>query len=168
MIRPESVNPIDRRYQEAGWTYFLLGSLILGLTVIDPALAAPERRTDIVHLLVGLPFFALFAYLIGRGERPVSGLLRIVGTAPGKARRIGRVARRILAIVLSISATGRAGVFLANALGHRPRVGFSPPAFELTSTVATPKMFINAGLMAIILALLVRAWWSDLRTSEAT
>lgn len=162
MIKPDSVNPVDSRYQRAGWTYLVLGLAIFGLTVLVPELAAPERRSDIVHLLIGLPFFALFAYLIGRGERPVAALLRLVGFSSERALAIGRLARRILVMVLTVSAAGRTAVFFANAVGKRPRLDLSSLSLQVEDSLAQPKMFLSAVLMAVILVNLIRAWWPDL------
>ncbi len=47
------------RYRAAGAIYFVLGAAIMAITVLTPGLASPERRTDLIHLAIGLPFFAL-------------------------------------------------------------------------------------------------------------
>ena len=147
------------RYRAAGAIYFALGALIMAITVLAPGLASPERRADLVHLLVGLPFFALFALLIAYGDRAVARLLRLFRVGVDKAERIGLHVREKLVMLLAFSGVGRTFVFAANGLGWKPGVSWRPFTFSLEPVAPTPRMWINAVLMAIIVAVLVRAAW---------
>ncbi|MEM7353371.1 MAG: hypothetical protein AAF657_21425, partial [Acidobacteriota bacterium] len=112
------------------------------ITVLTPELASPERRADVVHLLVGLPFFAVFALLIAYGDR-----------------LLGTWLREKLTMLLTFSALGRMFVFTANGLGWKPGINWLPIAVNFQSTEPTPRMLINALLMGVIVVLLVRAAW---------
>ena len=146
-------------YRTAGAIYFVLGVVIMAITVLTPGLASPERRADLIHLAVGLPFFALFALAIACGDRAVAWLLRLVRVAPERAARAGRWAREKLVMLLTLSALGRTFVFAANGLGWKP--GFDWRAFSLTMEAAppAPRMLINAVLMAVIAIVLARVSW---------
>ncbi len=147
------------RYRTAGAIYFVLGLAIMAITVATPELASPERRADLIHLLVGLPFFALFALAIAYGDRAVAWMLRLVRVAPEKAASAGLWAREKLVMLLTLSALGRTFVFAANGLGWKPGITWRPFAAAIESVPATPRMLINALLMAIILVVLARASW---------
>lgn len=130
------------RYRTAGAVYFLLGSAVMAITVLTPGLASPERRSDLVQLLVGVPFFALFAALIAWGDRLV-----------------GSWAREKLTMLLTLTGLGRVFVFTANGLGHKPRLDFETWSLSLESIDPMPRMLLNALLMSTIVAFLVRAAW---------
>lgn len=139
------------RYRRAALIYCVLGVVILAVTVATPGLASPERRADLVHLLVGLPFFALFAAAIAWGDR-----------------LLGRWLHEKLVMLLTLSAIGRTVVFVGNALGYQPRLR---GGFQVESIDPFPRMWINAVLMAIIVVQLARAswipWWEAKRNSGA-
>lgn len=147
------------RYRSAGAIYFALGALIMAITVLTPGLASPERRADLVHLLVGLPFFALFALLIAYGDRAVAWLLRLLRMGADSATRLGSQVREKLVMLLTLSALGRTFVFAANGLGWRPSLTWRPFAFSLEGIPPMPRMLVNAVLMAIIVVVLARAAW---------
>ncbi len=147
------------RYRTAGAIYFVLGVAVMAITVLTPELASPERRVDLIHLAVGLPFFALFALLIAYGDRALAWLLRLVRVAPEKAASAGRWTREKLVMLLTLSALGRTFVFAANGIGWKPSVAWRPFALAMDVVPATPRMLINALLMAIILIALARASW---------
>lgn len=149
----------DSRYRVAGVIYFVLGLTVMTITVATPELASPERRADLVALAVGLPFFGLFALLISYGDRVIAWLLRAARMAPEKAARAGLWAREKLVMLLTLSALGRTFVFTANGLGWKPAVGWRPFTMAMEVVPATPRMLINALLMAIILVALARASW---------
>lgn len=150
-------------YRQAGWIYLGLGMAIFAVTAVSPELLTPERREDLIHLLVGLPFFALFALLIGRGNQIFAWPLRR-WLGKEKASAAGRWCQEKLTMALSLSALGRTLVFFSNAVGWRPR--WNPaPTFEPNDPDL--RMLINAALMAVILIFLIRAswipWWRNLR-----
>ena len=154
MAASQSFPPPDQdsqwasRYGRAGLVYFVLGTAIMGVTVASPELASAERRADIIHLLVGLPFFALFAAFIAWGDRLV-----------------GRVWQERGTMLLAISALGRTGVFLGNALGWKPRLR---PTLHLEAIEPVARMWGNFVLMGVILGVLVWAsWWPFLRRSKS-
>lgn len=157
MIRiPAVEEPESRaRYRWTGAVYLALALVIVGLTVATPELAAPERRQDIIHLLVGLPLIVLAAALIAWGDRMVAAPLGWLGASPDKAGRVGRGVQTVLTMLFTLSALGRTLFYLFNGFGLRPRLG--PLALE--SVPAEPKMLINALLMATILWFLARASW---------
>lgn len=149
----------DRRYRVAGLGYGALGALILIVTVASPRLLEPERRGDLAHLLVALPFFVFFALAIAFFDRWVAAGLGLVAgrrLGPERRSRIGRWCREKLVMVLTLSAFGRTAVFAANALGYRPRLR-SGLAFERIEP--DPRTWLSALLMAVIAALLFRASW---------
>ncbi len=147
------------RYRATGLIYFVLGATIMAITVWTPELASPERRGDLIQLMIGIPFFALFALLIAYGDRAFAWLLRALRVAPEKAASAGRWTREKLVMLLSLSALGRTFVFAANGLGWKPGIDWRPFSFAMEVVPATPRMLINAVLMAIILVFLVRASW---------
>ncbi len=147
------------RYRIAGAIYFVLGSIVMAITVLTPELASPARRADLIHLGVGLPFFGLFALAIAYGDRAVAWLLRVVRVAPGKAARAGRWTREKLVMLLTLSALGRTFVFAAGGIGWKPSVAWRPFVAAMEAVPATPRMLINALLMAVILAALAWASW---------
>ncbi len=147
------------RYRIAGAIYFVLGSAVMAITVMTPELASPARRADLIHLAIGLPFFGLFALLIAYGDRAIAWLLRVVRVAPEKAARGGGWAREKLVMLLTLSALGRTFVFAANGLGWKPAVAWRPFAMAMEVVPATPRMLLNACLMAIILIALAWASW---------
>lgn len=147
------------RYRSAGAIYFVLGTVIMAITVLTPGLASPERRTDLIHLAIGLPFFALFALLIAYGDRAVAWLLRLVRVRADKAGRIGFHVREKLVMLLSLSALGRTFVFAANGLGWKPSLAWRPFALSMEAVPPMPRMLINAVLMVVIVVVLVRASW---------
>lgn len=147
------------RYRTAGAIYFVLGSTVMAITVMTPELASPARRADLIHLAIGLPFFGLFALLIAYGDRAIAWLLRVVRVAPEKARRAGRWTREKVVMLLTLSALGRTFVFAANGFGWKPAVAWGHFDLAMESVPATPRMLINAFLMAIILVALARASW---------
>lgn len=147
------------RYRTAGAIYFVLGVAIMAITVATPELASPERRADLIHLAIGLPFFALFALAIAYGDRALAWLLRGVRVAPEKAERAGRWTREKLVMLLTLSALGRTFVFAANGIGWKPGIDWQPFTLAMEVVPATPRMLINAFLMAIILVVLARASW---------
>lgn len=152
----DSITPSrETLYLQAGWVYLGLGSAILLVTAASPGLLAAERRADLIHLLVGLPFFVLFALMIGRGDRLFSWPLRPFA-GPEKARSVGRWCQEKLTMLLSVSALGRTLVFFANAAGWRPRWR---PALRFEPAEPDLRMLINALLMAVIFVFLVRASW---------
>lgn len=161
----------NSRYRVAGAIYFVLGLGVMAITVATPELASAERRTDLVHLAIGLPIFALFALAIVYGDRAFAWILRGLRFAPERAASAGRWAREKLVMLLSLSALGRTFVFAANGVGWKPGVDWRPVALSMEMVPATPRMLINAFLMAIILVFLVRASWVPflrrLRGSEA-
>ena len=140
------------RYRRAGLIYLVLGTVILAVTVATPELASPERRADLIHLLVGLPFFALFAAAIAWGDRV-----------------LGRWLREKLVMLLTLSAIGRTLVFVSNALGYQPRFR---GGFQVEDIDPSPRMWINAVLMAIIVVQLARAswipWWKARKSHGTT
>ncbi len=156
---PDRLGEADQRYDSAGWVYLLLGVAVMALAVLHPDLVKPERRQDIVHLLVGLPFFVLFAVLIARGDRLITWVLELFRVHPEPARRTGRWLRHKAVLLLTLSALGRTLFFLANAAGHRPRLAFSPPSFHLEATEPEVKMLVSAAFMAVIVIYLARASW---------
>lgn len=133
------MNTETRFYRQAGLVYAVLGTLILLITVGSPELLKPERRGDLAHLLVGLPFFFVFAAAIAWGDR------------------IGSRFQKVLTALLTISATGRTLVFLGNGLGHRPRVSGTAPWLTFETAAAEPRMLVNSVLMAVICFFLARA-----------
>ncbi len=144
------------RYRRAGAVYFLLALAIVGLTAAHPALASPERRADLVHLLVGLPFIALFALLVAFGDRIVAAPLRWLGAAPERAGRAGRWGQEKLTMILTLSALGRALFYLASGVGRRPRLR---PSLGIETVAASSEMLLGAVLMAVIVVFLARASW---------
>lgn len=144
------------RYRQAGAVYLVLGGSILALTVFSPELASAERRTDLIHLLVGLPFFVLFAAFIAYGDRWVAALL---GRFHAPATRFGAPVREKVVMLLAVSALGRTAVFFANSLGRQPRLQVSPFVLEVVERDPEPRMLINALLMGVIFVFLVRASW---------
>ena len=147
------------RYRTAGAIYFVLGLAVMVITVLTPELASPERRVDLITLLIGLPFFGLFALLIAYGDRALAWVLRAVRFAPEKAACAGRWGREKLVMLLTLSALGRTFVFAANGLGWKPGVAWQPFTLAMEVVPATPRMLLNAVLMAIILVSLARASW---------
>ncbi len=147
------------RYRAAGAIYFVLGVLIMGITVLTPGLASPERRADLIHLAIGLPFFALFALAIAYGDRAVAWLLRLFRIAADSAVRLGLQVREKLVMLLTLSALGRTLVFAASGLGWKPSLSWRPFAFALEAIGPMPRMLLNAVLMAIIVVVLARAAW---------
>ena len=131
------------RYHTAGAIYFVLGSVIMAITVLTPGLASPERRTDLIHLAIGLPFFALFALAIAYGDRALSWLLHLLRAAPERAERAGRWMREKLVMLLTLSALGRTFVFAANGLGWKPLLSWRPFDFSLESIPPMPRMLPN-------------------------
>ena len=151
-----STDESARRYRLAGLIYFGLAMVIVVLTVADPALAAPERRSDIIQLIVGIPFIAAFAYLVANGGRVIAAPARWLGAAPERAARIGNWLHEKLVMVLTFTSIGRFLFYLANGLGHRPRLR---PEFGIEAVPASPKMMFAAVLMAVIVVALARASW---------
>ncbi len=156
---PLSMKTPSDLYRLTGAVYFVLGSTVMAITVMTPGLASPERRTDLVHLLIGLPFFALFALMIAYGDRPVAALLRSLGRDSEAANRAGLWVREKLTMLLTLSALGRAFIFSANGIGWKPGISWFPFAFSIEPVPAMPRMLINALLMLIIISFLVRAAW---------
>ncbi len=146
-------------YTQAGLVYGVMGAVILLLTVATPEMVRPERRADIAHLVVGMPFFALFALAIALGDRWVARVLMASGRAPERALRLGRWFREKLVILISLSALGRTFVFAANGLGYRPH--FQGSLFRVTfeASAPDPRLLFAALLMATIFVFLVRAAW---------
>ncbi|MCP3961067.1 MAG: hypothetical protein GY719_24745 [bacterium] len=130
------------RYRRAGAIYFVLGVVIMAITVLSPGLASPERRGDVVHLLVGLPFFGLFALVIAYGDRVLGSWLR-----------------QKITMLLTLSALGRVFIFAANGIGWQPGISWRPVAVAFQSVEPTPRMLVNAVLMAVIVVVLFRASW---------
>ena len=130
------------RYRRAGAIYFVLGLVIMAITALTPGLASPERRADVAHLLVGLPIFGLFALLIAYGDRILGSWLR-----------------EKITMLLTLSALGRVFVFAANGVGWKPGFSWRPVAVAFQSVEPTPRMLINAVLMAVIVVVLFRASW---------
>ncbi len=147
------------RYRTAGAVYLVVGLAVMTITVMTPEMASAERRADLIHLAIGLPFFGLFALAIAYGDRAVAWLLRALRMAPEKAAHVGRWTREKLVMLLCLSALGRTFVFAASGLGWKPAIGWRPLALAMEVVPATPRMLINAVLMAIILIFLVRASW---------
>lgn len=149
-----------RRYRWAGWVYLLLAAAVVALTVLSPGLARPERRADLAHLVAGLPFIALFALLIARGDRLFAAPARWLGRSAEQARAVGRQVQEKLTMLLTISALGRTLVFSANAVGLRPRVDGEAPFVHLETVAAQPVLMgLAALLMAILVATLYRVAW---------
>ena len=146
-------------YLQAGVVYGVLGLVILMLVGASPELVRPERRSDLVHLIVGLPFFLLFAVAIARGDRPIALFVERRGSDRARAERIGAWFREKLVILLSLSALGRTYVFAANGLGMRPRFQLRSLRFAFESQAPDPRMLISALLMATIFVFLARAAW---------
>ncbi len=146
-------------YPAAATIYFVLGALIMAITVLTPGLASPERRADLIHLAIGLPFFALFALAVAYGDRAFAWLLRGARMAPEKAARAGRWTREKLVMLLTLSALGRTFVFTANGLGWKPGVDWRPFAVSMEAIPPMPRMLVNAALMAVIVVVLARVSW---------
>ena len=142
-----------QRYRMAGAVYLALAGVIVALTVASPELASPERRADVIHLLFGLPFIALFGLLIAYGDRIFAALVRWQVGAE-RAAAVGCWLQEKLTMLLTLSALGRTFFYLANGLGHQPRLR---PEIALVAVDPNPKMLINAVLMAVIVIFLVRA-----------
>lgn len=136
-----SVTERDRRYRQAGWAYLVLGFVVIGLTVWTPELARPERRADWMHLLAAIPFVVIFALVLSFGHE------------------LSRRFQGFVALLLTVSATGRTLVLAGNALGRRLRLDGDSPFFRLETVEPAPRMGLAAILMAGIVAMLVRAWW---------
>lgn len=164
---PETEGPPDSerraRYRRAGLVYLGLGTAILGVTVFDPQLLAPERRGDLAHLAVGLPIFAFFGAAIAWGDRWVAGYLRGFGLAPSRAAVAGRAGQRGLTVLLTASAFVRTLVFLGNGLGHRPRFGHAGALLGLEAVDPSGRMLVNAALMSLIVVALFHAAWLPAR-----
>ena len=148
-----------RRYLQAGGVYFVLGSTVMAITVMTPGLASPERRADLVHLLIGLPFFALFAALIAFGDRLFAAPMRWLGAAPEQAATRGAWVREKLTMLLTLSALGRTFIFTSNGFGWKPGIDWQSLAFSFEAVSPMPRMLVNALLMVVILALFIRAAW---------
>lgn len=146
----------NKRYRIAGLAYFVLAMAIIGMTVANPAMAAPERREDLIHALVGLPFIALFAALIAWGDRVLAAPMRWFGASAERAAQLGIRARELLVMILTVSNFGRFLIYALSTVGWRLRLRPWP---EIESAAANPKMLINATLMAVIVFLLARASW---------
>ena len=144
------------RYRLAGFVYLVVAMAVIGLTVTNPALASEERRADVAHLLVGLPFIGVFAALIAWGDRVFAVPARWVVGSVGRAASIGRWIREKVVLLLTLSALGRTAVFAANGFGVQPRLNVG---VALEAIPPNPKMLINAVLMAILVVLLARASW---------
>lgn len=156
---PSAADEPQDAYLQAGLVYGVLGLVILMLVGASPELVRPERRGDLVQLIVGLPFFVLFAFAIARGDRPIALFMTRRGADPERADRIGAWFREKLVILLSLSALGRTYVFAANGLGARPRLRFRELSVGLEPQAPDPRMLIAALLMATIFVFLVRASW---------
>lgn len=154
-----AADPPQDPYLQAGLVYAVLGLVILMLVAASPDLVLPERRGDLTLLVVGMPFFLVFALVIARGDRPIALFLRRRGSEPARAARIGAWFREKLVILISLSALGRAYVFAANGLGLRPRLALHPVRLAIESHAPEPRMMLAALLMATIFAFLVRAAW---------
>ncbi len=148
-----------RRYLQAGAVYFVIGCSIMAITALTPGLASPERQEDLGHLLIGLPFFALFAILIAFGDRLVASLFRLLGTGAEKAGHRGRWLQEKLTMLFTFSALVRTFLFGANGIGWKP--GFSLRPFDFTMEAVPPmtRMLFNALLMLVILFFFFRAAW---------
>ena len=149
----------DSRYVVAGAVYFVLGCAIMAITVLTPGMASEQRRADLAHLLIGLPFFALFAVMIAYGDRLVAAALGAVRTDGDRASRIGSWVREKLTMLLTLSALGRTFVFAANGLGWKPGLDWPSLAISMEAAPPMPRMLVNALLMSVILVLLIRAAW---------
>ena len=146
-------------YRTTGVIYFVLGALIMTITVLTPGLASPERRADLIHLAIGLPFFALFALAIAYGDRAFAWLLRLARMPPERAARAGRWTREKLVMLLTLSALGRTFVFAANGLGWKPGIDWRQFALSMEAVPPMPRMLVNAALMTVIVVVLARAAW---------
>ncbi|MEM7479631.1 MAG: hypothetical protein AAF481_00535 [Acidobacteriota bacterium] len=151
------MTPSRSRYLLAGAAYAIIGSSVMALTAFSPGLAAPERRADLMHLLVALPFFLLFAAAIVWGHRAVAALVRLFGAAAERAERIGFHVREKLVMVLAVTSLGRIFVFISNGLGYRPR--WLDGSLRLAETEPAGRMLLAAALMALLVAALVWAAW---------
>ena len=147
------------RYRRAAAIYFVLGVTIMAITALTPGLASPARRADLIHMAIGLPFFALFALAIAYGDRAVAWLLRVARMAPDKAARAGCWAREKLVMLLTLSALGRTFIFAAGGLGWKPGVDWRPFALSMEAVPPMPRMLINAALMTVIFVVLARVAW---------
>lgn len=146
-------------YLQAGLVYGVLGAVVLLLTVATPEMVRPERRGEIVHLLIGMPFFLLFAVAIAASDRLVAGLLVRRGRSAERALRSGRWFREKLVMLIALTAAVRTAVFTANGLGYRPRLRLAPFALQAEATTPEPRMLLAALLMATIFVFLARAAW---------
>ncbi|MCP5109882.1 MAG: hypothetical protein GY953_03510 [bacterium] len=155
----EGLAASESRYIQAGGMYCVLGFAVMAITVLTPGLASPERRTDLIHLLIGLPFFVLFAALIAFGDRLVAAPLKWMGSADGKAAAIGTWVREKLTMLLTFSALGRTFIFAANGVGWKPSLDWRSLTLSFEAVAPMPRMLVNAALMVVIMAFFVRAAW---------
>ena len=146
----------DRRYLQAGWGYILLGFTVMAVSVGTPGFLAGERRGDLMHLLVALPFFFLFGAFIARGDRPIAAVARLLRAAPERAAHLGRWWREKIVMLLALTSAGRILVFPLNGAGLRPRL---EGGLRLEEMPARPRYFLAALLMVFIVTLLARASW---------
>ncbi len=156
----KTVDP--RRARLAGWVYAIIGSLLVLRTLLQPELARPERRSDLVLLLIGLPFLYGFAALIAHGRRIFAGTFRLLPRrSRARASALGGSWHRALLILLTMTNAVRFLVYLANASGRRPRL--APPGLEATEP--NPSLWIEVIAMAGIVAAL--AWSARRVRSDA-
>ena len=146
----------ESRYRLAGAAYILLGFTVMAVTVWSPGFLSGERRADLVHLLVALPFFFLFGALIAWGDRPIAAISRLFGSKPERAAQIGRWWREKIVMLLTLTSAGRILIFALNGAGLRPRMS---GGLRLEEMAARPRYFLAAALMVVIVTLLARASW---------
>lgn len=148
----------DERYRQAAVAYLGLGLAVVAVTVASPELLRPERRADLAHLVVALPFVGLFAALIAWGDRWTAAVARGLGAGRGRALRIGSHVREKLTILLTLSAAGRTLVFLGEGLGRR--LERTVEGWSLAPAPPRPRMLLCAALTVTIAAFLARASWA--------
>ena len=155
--RPPAPGGEDLCYRRAAAAYLGLGLAVVAITVASPELLRPERRADLVHLAVALPFVALFAALIAWGDRWTAAVARRLGAGWERARRVAGHVREKLTMLLTLSAAGRTLVFLAEGAGRR--LEQTAQGWSFAPATPRPRMLLCAALTAAIALFLARASW---------
>ncbi len=128
-------------HKAAALAYAGLGVLVIFITFATEMV--PRSREDAIwQLVIGAVFVLFFAVLIWRGWW-------------------------LLSAFLILSNAWRATNYFGAGLG----LHIDLPALSITSVEPRPAAFVNAGLMAVIVPLLIRSAWigfSDWRTRRLT
>ena len=119
-----------RRHHEAALTYVGLGLLVILITFVA-GLVPDARRNAVWELAIGAAFIAVFALLIYRGWWPLSAFL-------------------------VFSNAWRAVTYFNDGLGRHVEI----LPFSVTRIGPRPVAFVNAALMAVIVAMLARSAWA--------